>query len=277
MKLTVLLDNNTLIDQYLLGEPGVCYHIEIGGRTILFDTGYSDVFIQNAQYLGIDLKSIDTIVLSHGHNDHSWGLGYLIQHFDRTSFNPTPKIELVAHPDAFSPKFDGNKSIGANFPIDCYSLYLNKIEAQQPYYIADNLIFLGQIRRLNDFEGLSPAGETVDCCGERVGDFVLDDSALVYTSHQGIVVITGCSHSGICNIVDYAISITGDSRVLAVIGGFHLLNASEKVLTKTAEYLSHINSKHLYPCHCTDLKAKLALAKRVCIEEVGVGTVLEFL
>lgn len=276
MKLTVLLDNNTLIDRYLIGEPGVCYHIEIGGRNILFDTGYSDIFIKNAEFLGLDLKAVDTIVLSHGHNDHSWGLGYLMQHFDRISFNPAPKINLVAHPAAFSPKFDGNKSIGANFPADCYSLYLNKVETKQPYYIADNLIFLGEIKRLNDFEGLRPAGETLDCCGERVSDWVPDDSAIVYTSAEGIVVITGCSHSGICNIVDYAISVTGDSRVLAVIGGFHLLNANENVLTKTAEHLSQINPQHLYPCHCTDLNAKLALAKRVDIDEVGVGTVLEF-
>ncbi|WP_126475195.1 MBL fold metallo-hydrolase, partial [Klebsiella pneumoniae] len=69
MRLTVLVDNNTLIDRYLIGEPGVSYLIEYDGQKILFDTGYSDVFLKNAQTLKIDLTSIDSIVFSHGHND----------------------------------------------------------------------------------------------------------------------------------------------------------------------------------------------------------------
>lgn len=71
MRLTVLVDNNTLIDRYLIGEPGVSYLIEYDGQKILFDTGYSDVFLKNAQTLKIDLTSIDSIVFSHGHNNHT--------------------------------------------------------------------------------------------------------------------------------------------------------------------------------------------------------------
>ena len=74
MKLTILTDNTTRIDEYYLGEPGVSYYIEDGERKILFDTGYSDVYLQNAKKLGIDLKQVDTVVLSHGHNDHTRGL-----------------------------------------------------------------------------------------------------------------------------------------------------------------------------------------------------------
>lgn len=276
MKLTVLLDNNTLIDRYLIGEPGVCYHIEIDGRRILLDTGYSDIFLQNANILGIDLKQLDTIVLSHGHNDHSWGLGHLMQYFDRTDRSVDNKIQLVAHPDAFLPKYHGSKPIGANYPPDCYSTYINKIETKTPLYITDNLLFLGEVERTNDFEAQWPIGKTKDCCGHLVDDYVLDDSALVYTGQNGIVVITGCSHSGICNIVDYAIKITGDRRVLAVIGGFHLQNANERLLSSTAEHLVRINPENLYPCHCTDLQAKIRLAQGARVNEVGVGTVLEF-
>lgn len=90
------------------------------------------------------------------------------------------------------------------------------------------------------------------------------------------MIITGCSHSGICNIVDYAIKITGDKRVRAVIGGFHLLNTETTILDRTSDYFQRINAKALYPCHCTDLKAKIALASTVDIEEVGVGMVLNF-
>lgn len=74
MKLTVLVDNNTYIDQYYLGEPGVSYFIEDCGIRILFDTGYSDVYVRNAKKMGIDLSELDAVVLSHGHNDHTGGL-----------------------------------------------------------------------------------------------------------------------------------------------------------------------------------------------------------
>ena len=73
MKLTVLVDNNTFIDEYYFGEPGVSYYIEDGGAKILFDCGYSDVFMANAEKMGIDLGKVDTIVFSHGHNDHTRG------------------------------------------------------------------------------------------------------------------------------------------------------------------------------------------------------------
>lgn len=73
MKLTVLVDNNTFVDEYLIGEPGVSYYIECDGKKILFDLGYSDVFLKNAQTLKIDLSDIDDLVISHGHNDHTWG------------------------------------------------------------------------------------------------------------------------------------------------------------------------------------------------------------
>ena len=75
--LRVLVDNVTYIDEYLLGEPALCFYIEESGRKILFDTGYSDVLIKNAKILGIDLGQITTIVLSHGHNDHTQGIKYL--------------------------------------------------------------------------------------------------------------------------------------------------------------------------------------------------------
>lgn len=77
MKLTVLVDNNTLIDQYLLGEPAVSYYIEDEDEKILFDTGYSDVFIRNVEKLHINLADITKIVFSHGHNDHTGGFHFL--------------------------------------------------------------------------------------------------------------------------------------------------------------------------------------------------------
>ncbi|MBX9488410.1 MBL fold metallo-hydrolase [Yersinia enterocolitica] len=276
MQLTVLVDNNTLIDKYLTAEPGVCYHLKIDGKTYLFDTGYSDVFLRNAAILGIDISDIDSVIISHGHNDHSWGLIHLAQYLDRTNYPGVKKIKLVAHPNAFVPKYHEDKSIGANLPADSYPSFFERINQTGVYYLTDNLLFLGEIVRSNDFEGLHPIGKTINCCGHEVDDFVIDDSAMVYTSPEGIVIITGCSHSGVCNIIDYAIKVTGDKRVRAVIGGFHLLNAETSTLARTSDYFKQLNAQALYPCHCTGLKAKIALAGTVDIEEVGVGMVLNF-
>ncbi|WP_028534478.1 MBL fold metallo-hydrolase [Paludibacterium yongneupense] len=276
MKLTVLVDNTTIIDNYLLGEPGVCYLIESDGVNLLFDTGYSDVFIKNAGTLGIDLHELDAVVLSHGHNDHTWGLAHLARFYDRTHAPRSDRIKLIAHPDAFLPKRDGKLSIGADIPADGHARWMDRIECTQPYRISEELIFLGSIPRENGFEGLKPIGSTLDSQGHAIDDFVRDDSALVCTTPHGLVVVTGCSHSGICNIIDYAMKVTGEARIAAVIGGFHLQNSEPGVLQRTREYFEHLQAGTLYPCHCTDLRAKIELDRVSRIGEVGTGLVLDF-
>jgi len=104
MKLKVLVDNNTYIDQYYLGEPAVSYYIEDEGTKILLDVGYSDIYIKNAHAFGIDLGDVDKIVISHGHDDHTRGFNYYFNEF------PQSQIDVVGHPDAFKEKvFDGVK------------------------------------------------------------------------------------------------------------------------------------------------------------------------
>ena len=117
-------------------------------------------------------------------------------------------------------------------------------------------------------------------CGEQVidgnivDDYVMDDSALVYKTELGIYVITGCSHSGICNIIEYAKEVSKEDRVLGIIGGFHLFEVSEQV-NKTIDYLKKNNIKHLYPCHCTTFAVRAEIYKIVPLKEVGVGLELE--
>ena len=98
MKIKVLVDNNTYIDRYYCGEPAVSYYIEDGDTRLLFDVGYSDLFIKNALAFGIDLESICAIIISHGHDDHTRGLKY---YFDQNYYN---RISIFAHPDAFKEK-----------------------------------------------------------------------------------------------------------------------------------------------------------------------------
>lgn len=265
MKLTILTDNTTRIDAYYLGEPGVSYYLEEDGKRFLFDTGYSDVFLRNAAALGVDLKSLDGIILSHGHDDHTGGLRYLPEDIRG--------MALYAHPDAFAPKrFEGDSigmPVGAEELKSRFTLQLSR----EPVHLTERLIYLGQIPRTTDFEGKRPLGERlVDGVWEP--DFLPDDSALVYRGREGITVITGCSHAGICNITEYAKKVCGDDRVTGIIGGFHMLKMTSRV-EKTVNYLKGIHPKHLCPCHCTCFHARAAIQAALPTEEVCVGDVLE--
>lgn len=271
IKITVLVDNNTLIDSYFCGEPGVCYHIEADNKKILFDTGYSDIFIDNAHILNIDLTDITDLVLSHGHNDHTWGLGHLIQHFDRRNVENKQLKQLIYHPDALKPKKFNSKVIGANTTKEALAAYFNFVESTTPYYLSDNVVFLGQIPRNNRFEGKEPIGTTLDDNHQIVDDYVVDDTAMAIITSQGLIVITGCSHSGICNIVEHAKQVTGINKIVTVIGGFHLQQASNEVLEQTGQYFNQQDLLHVHPCHCTDLTAKIHLAKYAPVQEVGTG------
>ena len=269
MKLTVLVDNNTYIDEYYLAEPAASYYIEDGNTKILFDVGYSDVFIRNAEAMGIDLEEINSIVISHGHDDHTRGLKYYFE-----SLKSKHKLSIVAHPNAFMPKLKDGKNIGSPYSNDELEKNNALILTRIPYAISDNIIFLGEVPVTNDFEQRYSIGETsID--GELIEDNLLDDSALVYKTTEGIYIITGCSHSGICNIIDYAKKVSECEKVLGIIGGLHLFDFNERV-DKTIEYLKENNITELYPCHCTSFAVKAEIHKAINIKEVGVGMVLNW-
>ncbi|MDP4093299.1 MAG: MBL fold metallo-hydrolase [Bacillota bacterium] len=276
MKLTVLVDNNTTIDKNYWGEPGLSFYIEDGQNKILFDVGYSDIFLRNAYKMGIDIKKVNHVVLSHGHLDHTWGMSHLIGILDYYSPDKkNKKATLLAHPQALSPKTDNGEHIGMmcsdTVLKDCFNVSLSKA----PVWISNRLVFLGEIERINAFENKRPLGVTMEN-GVGVEDFIMDDSALVYKSDKGLVIITGCSHSGICNIVEYAKKICGEERIVDIIGGLHLLNPSEQQLKGTMEYMKRLKSETVHACHCTDLKSKIALSQVVNLVEVGVGLELEY-
>jgi len=278
MKLTVLVDNNTYIGKYLSGEPGLSIFIEDEGKKILFDVGYSDLFIKNAQQHSINLLDVDIVVLSHGHLDHTWGLIPLVQLYTEAAFKEQrfKKPRLVTHPLTFVSKTsNGSVEIGSLISEDRLSGYFNLELSKEPVYLTDRLVFLGETERLNDFEAKNPLGKIREGGVER-DDFLIEDSAMAYKSSEGLVIITGCSHSGICNIVEYARKICGDDRVVDIVGGFHLLRPSKKQLQGTIEYMKSLRPGCVHACHCTNLNSKVALSKVVDIKEVGVGLKLEY-
>jgi 7,8-dihydropterin-6-yl-methyl-4-(beta-D-ribofuranosyl)aminobenzene 5'-phosphate synthase len=278
MKLTVLIDNNTFIDRYFLGEPGVSYLIQDEGKNVLFDVGYSDAFITNAQKLLINLLDVDFVVLSHSHLDHTWGLIPLVRLFTERIFEgqKTKKPTLVTHPLTLVSRTFGDLSeIGSLLTQDKLSGYFHLNLSREPVYLTERLMFLGEIERSNEFEAKNPIGKILES-GIEKDDFLFDDSALVYKSPEGLVIITACSHSGICNIIEYARKVCGDDRVVDIIGGFHLLNPSAEQLQKTIDYMKSLYPVSVHACHCTDLRSKIALSGVVDLKEVGVGLTLEY-
>ena len=266
MKLTILMDNNTYIDQYYLGEPAFSVYIEDGAEKILFDTGYSDAFLRNAEQMRIDMNALTYIVLSHGHNDHSRGLTFLWDKYDLKN------VKLVAHPGVFVPKRYMGVDVGAPFSKqDCIDHGLQVIDGSGPVKITEQLTFLGEISRVTSFESREPIGE---CTDTGMADFVMDDSALAYEGKEGVFIVTGCSHSGICNIVLQALGMSRHKTVSGIIGGFHLLKKNQQ-LTETIRFLEHYTNGMLYPCHCVSFAAKHEMMNTLPLNEVGVGLKLE--
>ncbi len=260
MKLTVLTEN--VAGGRLGAEHGLSYLIEHDGKTILFDTGHSDLFLKNTEKLNINLiQDIDMVVLSHGHWDHGNGLRYL------------SGKTLITHPSSFIKRYRKTDMsyIGLALTKGEIEDNFDLITTAEPYSISEKIIFLGEIPRKNNFE--SQTTTFVDEGGSP--DFVPDDSAMAFVMDDELVIVTGCSHSGICNIVEYAREVTGIKKVKAVVGGFHL-KINNLQTKRTIEYFKLLNIEHTHPSHCTELPALAAFFDEFGIEQLKTGTVLTF-
>lgn len=269
MKLTVLMDNHTYIDEYYLGEPAVSYLIEDGERTILFDAGYSEVFIENARRMELDLGRVTDVVLSHGHIDHTGGLPAFFGAFSQ-------RVQLTAHPNVFrSKRYEG---MNAGSPMRASDLP-ERVEANltdRPVRISEHILYLGEIPRKYSFEKDRAVGETCACCGDAwTEDTLLDDTAIALSVPEGIFVVTGCAHSGVCNTVEAAKTLLPGKPVAGVFGGFHLFEEGEN-LDRTIRTLKKQGVSTAFPCHCTSLAVKCAFYEAFHAQEVGVGMELSW-
>jgi 7,8-dihydropterin-6-yl-methyl-4-(beta-D-ribofuranosyl)aminobenzene 5'-phosphate synthase len=254
LTLTQLVEN-TAGGPGLLAEHGASVHIEANGRRLLFDTGQGLALRQNTQQLAIPIALVEGIILSHGHYDHSGGLMDVLQ--------STGPVNLYLHPEALKAKFNRiGRKIGS--PISSTQSLTPQLKrfipTRQPTEILPGIHVTGEIPRNHPIE--DTGGPFYRDEGRGQTDELPDDQALYIETAEGLVVLLGCGHSGVINTLEYIQPLTDGKPVHAVIGGMHLLRASQERLTITGERLEQMGIDYLAPNHCTGLEAVCYFKRR---------------
>jgi 7,8-dihydropterin-6-yl-methyl-4-(beta-D-ribofuranosyl)aminobenzene 5'-phosphate synthase len=245
--------------------------------TLLFDAGASpDGLAVNAERLGIDVGGLQGVVLSHGHFDHTGGLGGLARLRGRSG------LPLTVHPAVWTRR---RLELPGGQWLEMPTLSRGALEREgfavlerrQPSLLVGGILVTGEVDRVTEFEhGMPPQHQAWNGHDWQHDPTVIDDQALVISVRgRGLVVITGCSHAGVVNIIRHAMRLTGVSRLLAVIGGFHLSGpAFEPVIGPTVAALTELAPEVIAPGHCTGWRAQhiLATALPAAWVQTSVGT-----
>ncbi len=273
-RVTVLVDN-CVQGTDLLAEHGLAFWIEIRGRHLLIDTGQGRVLSHNAQHLGIPLDRLDTVVLSHGHYDHTGGLHQVLQ--------AAPQARVYAHPAVLGGKYgrkdDGTSSdIGMPSPSSAALRERGEelVWTEGSAEVGGGLFATGEIPCRTDYEDTGGPFFTDGECQQA--DAILDDQAVFFESRLGTVVLLGCAHAGVINTLQYIRELTDARPIHTVIGGMHLVTASRNRMDRTIEDLRRLDVQRLGPAHCTGVAATAELWNAFpgrCFS-CGVGLQIEF-
>lgn len=257
LKITVL---STMLADEGLGEWGYAALVEVDGRRILFDTGaHPDLVLTNARTLGVDLSQIEEVVISHNHWDHVGGLVAL----RRALMQANPRAMSIVHVGAriFEPRLrqDGTDANALlRHKADYEALGGRFVVHERPIELAPGLWFTGPVARVHSEANWTP-GLRLRTAAGLVEDNVPEDSSLVAVTPEGLVILTGCGHAGIVNIVDHARAAIAQAPLLAVVGGLHLVDKEEGTIAWTASQLREQGIRYLLAGHCTGIEATYRL------------------
>lgn len=279
VKITALVVDDAGYDTELWGEFGLSLLVEAERHgaelRLLVDTGLtSKPLLHNMKLLDVDPSKIDYIFLTHCHYDHTGGLGGVTE-------KTRKGVEIVAHPEIFRrcyvvrqnmryigvPERSGRSTVEANGG--------NWLLSREPFAFMPGVMTTGEVQRVTSYEPLENVHIEVD--EKMVQDPELDDvSLIVNVAGRGLVIISGCSHAGIVNIMKQARRITGVEEIIGVIGGFHLRVANEEQLSKTVDELDAAET--VCAGHCTGFEAMKRISDRMGerFTLLQCGTVIEF-
>jgi len=264
VKITVLVTNLGGDPYEGDGEWGYSALVEVDGHKILYDTGSSaDLVLRNAKALKIDLSDVEDVVLSHNHFDHVGGLMALRRELSKA--NPRAMSRVHVGAGIFEPRWsesgedhNGLRLIRAEYLATGGAFVVH----DKPTELFPGVWLTGPVPRANNEKNWTP-GLSLDTPQGRREDNVPEDSALIFNTSQGMIILSGCAHAGIVNIAEYARGIVGAKPIVAVIGGLHLFSASDQALAWTGAKLKTYGVLSLLAGHCTGIEATFRLRESI--------------
>lgn len=266
---------STMLANRGIGEWGYSAIVQIDGRKLLFDTGQRpETVLTNAEELGFDLHEIEDVFLSHNHGDHTGGLLSLRKKLKE--LNPKVMSRVHVGKGIFAQRVNGGDRM-QDMKQQLEADGVRFIIYDKPTELFPGVWITGPIERIHDEKNYGQGGRIYTEAGEILDD-IPEDQSLAIKTDKGFVVIAGCGHAGIINTLDYIKSKIEDQNIYAIVGGFHLVAASDQDLEWTAKHLAAFGVEKIIGAHCTGLHALYSLKEFMDLEreDAVVGSVGDY-